>query len=114
MNQEELDEISESGKFPDSARRIARALSSAMTDWPTLNLVELEQFVNELRIEYGHLSFSNLSEAAKNKRGLLTEPWKFEALAGVLEAWDTNTIHLSLEELIGEVRKLTVSRGSAA
>jgi hypothetical protein len=113
MDLEELKKISRSGKFPDAARRIARALSSGMNDWPTPNLIKLEQFVSELRTAYGPLSFSNLNEAAKDKRTLLSEPWKSEALAEVLEAWDAKTIHLTLEELIDELRKLTASQGKA-
>jgi len=113
MNVEELEKISGSGKFSDAVRRIARALSSGMNDWPTPDLVQMEQFVSELKAEYGPLSFSNLSEAAKDRRTLLSEPWKSEALAEVLGAWDATTIHLTLEELIDRLRKVTASPGEA-
>jgi hypothetical protein len=99
---EELERIAGSGQSPE-ARRVARALASAMNDWPIPNLLSLEQFVCELRKEYGVLTFSNLSAADKKKGAASSAPWKAEALAGLLEAWDAQTVHLTLEELIAQM-----------
>lgn len=103
----QLERTSTSVKYSHEVRRIAGALASAMNDWPTQNLLSLDRFVSELRNEYGLLSFSNLNEAAKNMRRTLAEPWKAESLAGLLDAWDAKTAHMTLDELIDELKRLT-------
>src|ERR1035438_7573309 len=96
MDLEQLERISGAGKASHVARRIAGALASAMNDWPTPDLVSIEQFISELKKAFGALSFTNLNGAAKQSL-VPSEPWKAEDLADLLDAWDAETMHLTLD-----------------
>lgn len=92
----------------ESCRRVARALRAAMNDWPTTDLTLVEDFIRELEASFAPLTFENI-EASASRINCATDAWKAEGLAELLEAWDINNRHMTLNELLGELQQVTAN-----
>lgn len=99
----DLLEVADDESRPLSDRRVARALASAINDWPTVDLISLEEFVLELRQEVAApLSMGNIRSKC-NSYSLYRDAWKAESLENLLTAWGTAEMNVLLEDLIKPV-----------
>src|SRR5688572_6488335 len=88
----------------------AEFLMNAVEEWPTLDLREPLELLNELRREVkGRLTFANLEMLSKHK-DLGLGQWKVEALNALLEMFDFERKNrydenIELESIIDKITK---------
>lgn len=101
-----LEGIADDPNKPSRLRRIAHAFAKAINDWPTPNLVSLDAYITELRVEIGELSEQNI-RARLVDYSPESDAWKMESLTGLLSAWDTADTITLLDDLVAELREST-------
>lgn len=84
---------------------IAENLEMAINDWPTLNLSEPQQLINELSMNISDkLTFHNIRRY-RNTLCHLKDSWKIESLSSILEMFDTDEagVKENLEDIINRI-----------
>lgn len=104
IDSDDLDTIASNADSSEDVSRVARALASAMNDWPNLNQLLLDDFMRELSKEFSPLSFENLSSRLA-RIDVSTQAWKAESVSSVLEAWSPDDHHKMLEELVANLMR---------
>lgn len=99
----ELAELEENESASKRSREMARLLMGACDDWPVFDLQEPSALLAELHKEVlGALTFENLRDY--DDRLLVDrDPWKKEALVGLLEIFRLPTISDFLKDVPLEV-----------
>lgn len=85
--------------------QIANNLVMALNDWPTTNLTEPHELIQELNQTItGKLTFKNLSIYA-NSLSPISDSWKLEALTSIIAMFDTtgSREYYDLEEIINRL-----------
>lgn len=108
LDSEKLNMIASAPGSSESCRRAARALRAAMNDWPTKDLILVDDFMRELEASFAPLTFEHIEASASRINGT-TDAWKAEGLAELLEAWGINNRHMTLNELFSELQQVTAN-----
>lgn len=100
---QDLETLAEDSAQSFAIRRIAEALATAIHDWPTYNLVSLNDYIRELRDEVGWpVTLANV-RAKLDGYSLEQDAWKAESLCGLLGAWDIGDDDLTLDDLVKRI-----------
>lgn len=102
LDTERLLAISNSPNAPAEQRRIASAVCAAMNDWPTSELVRVEEFLGELLLEFAPLDYESIRSGA-SRLNMVADAWKAEGLTDLLAAWGTNNREKTLTELLNDL-----------
>jgi hypothetical protein len=103
LDTDRLHDIASSSDSSEDQRRVAKAVYSAMNDWPTPNLELVDDFVFELKRELGALTIQNIKVGAA-RMNPAAAAWKMEGLSELLEAWTEENQQKTLDELLESLR----------
>ena len=110
ISYDELFEAIENDSTDNHFRAIGQVLIKALNDWPTMNLKEPQDLVEELRNEVkDSLTFDNLNKYSQNLSAK-SDLWKMEGLASILEMFNYTRkadfkSHVELEDIITDLTK---------
>ena len=105
----ELVNAIENDSTANAFKLLAEFLMSAVTNWPTLNLQEPKDLIEELSHEINeNLTFDNLNNYLKGLKPH-KDAWKIEAVAALLEMFDFDRkgFHDKSITLVMIIEKLT-------
>lgn len=100
---QDLESLAEDSSQSFATRRIAEALAMAINDWPTYNLVSLQDYICELVDEVGCPITLASIRAKLDGYSLGQDTWKAESLCALLGAWDIGDDDLTLGELVKRI-----------
>ena len=86
-------------------RFIAKRLEMAINDWPTLNLCEPHQLINELNLNISDkLTFDNIRRYLDTLNPL-KDSWKMESVLSIMEMFvtDETRVKENLEDIINRI-----------
>ncbi len=108
LDLEKLHAIAAAPDTSEERRRLARALRAAMNDWPTVGLVLVGGFLQELSASFAPFTYESI-KAAASRMDIRSDAWKAEALAVLLGAWSVENRHKTLNELLGDLHQVAVN-----
>jgi len=100
----QLEDLADDESQSFATRRIAGAIASAINDWPTYNLISLNDYLLELRKEVGGvLTLTNIRAKLESYSFRGDDVWKHESLCGLLGAWDIADGDMVLDEVVKRI-----------
>lgn len=79
-----------------------------MNDWPTTDLVLVDEFLQELSASFAPLTYESI-EAGASRMDIRSDAWKAEALAVLLGAWSLDNRHKTLNELLDGLHPVAIT-----
>jgi hypothetical protein len=104
ISSEDLENAIDNDTSENKYKKAGQSLLMAITDWPTMNLVEPVDLINELKKEIGLELIMEKIKQHQTKLNLATDAWKAESLSSVLEVYNLDNTKV-LDELVVEIAK---------